>query len=144
MKYELINNTKLVPALLPTVTPLSAGVANGLVIDRLGLLTGIVGLAVGEATGTPTAQSVKVKIQTGDESNGSDMADFLDSDGNVVESDELTANSEFLFKDLLLVGAKKYIRGVITVAFTGGTTPAIATNLFVALGDAQYSSDVNA
>jgi len=142
MKRELLNNTKIIPALTPTITALEEGVTNGLVLDRLGFLSSVIFLAVGNASGTPSAQSVKIKLQHGDESDGSDMEDFNDKDGNVIQSDELLNDAEYTFVDADIEGAKRYIRIVVTVDFTGGTTPAIPVNSSVALGDAKYSKDV--
>ena len=144
MKKELLLNTKLIPALTPTATELSAGTENGLVLNRVGFYSAIFGVAVGAATGTPTAQSVKIKIQTGDESNGSDMADYLDAEDILYESDELDADNTNTFLNVDLTAAKTYIRAVVTVAFTGGTTPAIATNVYAAFGDPIYAEEVTA
>ena len=62
MKKELLNNTQLVPMLAPTITPKSAGTSSSLWVSRLNFMSAILGLAVGAASGTPTAQSVTVTI----------------------------------------------------------------------------------
>ena len=143
MKTELIRNSKAVIAVLPTVTPLSAGVENGLVIDRLAFRTGIALLAVGSASGTPTSFSVDMKIQHGDESNGSDMADYEDVDGNVYEATQLIADDTQTYLNIFLDGAKRYVRVVITVAFVDGTTPAIPVNASLTLGDVEDTNYVS-
>ena len=143
MKRELLDNTKVVPMLLPTITPLNAGDENGVVINRLNFLSGIFGLAVGAASGTPTSFTVSVRIQTGDLSNGTDMADFIpNQETTVLESADLIADDTFNFTNADLIGAKKFIRAVVTVAFVGGTTPAIPVNTFLALGDPEDTRSI--
>lgn len=143
MKRQLLDNTKVVPMLLPTITPLSAGDENGLVIDRVNFLSGVFGLAVGAASGTPTSFTVYVRLQTGDLANGSDMADFIPcQEATVTKSADLIADDTFNFTNADLVGAQKFIRAVVTVAFVGGTTPAIPVNTFIALGDNQDTRQI--
>lgn len=143
MKRELLNNTKVQPMFNPTTTALSAGAANGVVIDRLNFLSGVIGLAVGAATGTPTSYTVNVKLQTGDQANGSDMADFIPcQQATVIQSADLTANNTFNWTDADIIGAKRYIRAVVTVAFVGGTTPTIPVNTFIALGDPEDTRNI--
>ena len=143
MKRELLDNTKVVPMLNPTITPLSAGVANGLVIDRINFLSGVYGLAVGVASGTPTSYTVSAKLQTGDLVNGSDMADFIPcQEATVITSADLIADNTFNWTDVDLIGAKKYIRAVVTVAFVGGTTPAIPVNAYIAIGDPEDTRNI--
>lgn len=143
MKRELLDNTKVIPMLDSTITPLSAGDANGLVIDRVNFLSGVYGLAVGVASGTPTSFTVSAKLQTGDLANGSDMADFIPcQQATVVTSADLIADSTFNWTNADLIGTKKYIRVVVTVVFVGGTTPAIPVNAFIALGDPEDTRNI--
>lgn len=141
MKRELLNNTVLKPLVLPTVTPLSAGTTSGLWIDRSKFLSAVVGLATGAVTGTPTAQSVTVTLKTSDDSGGSGAVDLKDMEGNAVTV-ALTTGSAVIDKDVDLLGAKKYIGVSVVTAFTGGTTPAVPVNLFVALGDPQDTRNI--
>lgn len=143
MKRSLLDNTKVVPMLLPTITPLSAGDENGLVIDRVNFLSGVFGLAVGAASGTPTSFTVSVRLQTGDLSNGTDMADFIPcQQATVISSADLIADDTFNFTNADIIGAKKFIRAVVTVAFVAGTTPAIPVNAFLALGDPEDTRNI--
>ena len=141
MKRELLNNTVVKPLVLPTVTPLSAGTTAGLWIDRSKFLSAVVGLATGAVTGTPTAQSVTVTIKTSDASNGDNAVGLKDMEGNAVTV-ALTTGSAVIDIDVDLLGAKKYIGVSVVTAFTGGTTPAVPVNLFVALGDPQDTRNI--
>ena len=141
MKLNLIENAYILPAIYPSA-PFSAGVENGVVTDRVCFHDAILGVAVGAATGTPTSFTVDVKVQTGDESNGSDMADYEDVDGNVYNISTLLADNTYTFKNIVLEGAKKYIRIVLTVAFVGGTDPTIPVSVNFVLGDSTYSSKI--
>lgn len=141
MKRELLENTALKPLLLPTITPLSAGTTAGLWIDRSEFMSAVVGLATGAVTGTPTAQSVTVTLKTSDASNGDGAVDLLDMSGTAVTV-ALTTGSAVIDKDVDLLGAKKYIGVSVVTTFTGGTTPAVPVNLFVALGDPQDTRNI--
>lgn len=141
MKRELLNNTVLKSLLLPTVTPLTAGTIAGLWLDRSEFKSAVVGLATGAVTGAPTAQSVTVTLKTSDASDGTGAVDLKDMDGNAVTI-ALTTGSAVIDKDVDLLGAKKYIGVSVVTAFTGGTTPAVPVNLFVALGDPQDTRNI--
>ena len=141
MKRELINNTNVGVLLAPTVTPLSGGTTNSLWLDRKNFLSGLIALATGVASGTPTTQSVKIKLKTADDISGTNATDLLTNDGNVIEL-ELTADSLVGQIDVDLVGAKAFIGAEIVTAFTGGTTPAIPVNLVAVLGDSEDTREI--
>ena len=141
MKRELLNNTVIKPLVLPTVTPLSAGTTSGLWIDRANFISAVVGLATGAVTGAPSAQSVTVTLKTSNDSDGTGAVDLKDMEGNAVTL-ALTTGSAVIDKDVDLLGAKKYIGVSVVTAFTGGTTPAVPVNLFVALGDPQDTRNI--
>lgn len=80
---------------------------------------------VGQASGSPTAQSVTFKLQdAADDGAGAvdagTWADFTGGGGTAITTD--SAGDEI---DVDLKGARDYVRAVATVAFTDGTTPAI-------------------
>lgn len=87
-------------------------------------------MKVGAATGSPTAQGVALKVQTGDQLDGSD---FTDVDGDTIAA--LTANSAEAEMNLDLNPYKRYFRVVTTTTFTGGTSPAIPVAVSVVLGN---------
>lgn len=77
----------------------------------------------GQATGTPTTQSVTYKLQdAADDGSGSvdagTAADFTGGGGTAITAD--SSDDEI---DVDLKGARDYVRVVGTVAFTGGSTP---------------------
>lgn len=127
MSYKLGESAKVTAGINPAA--LSAGSANGIILDRFGFYDAIVHLKVGAVTGSPTAQGVALKVQTGDQSDGSDFADVT---GDAIAA--LTANSAEAELNLDLNPYKRYFRVVTTTTFTGGTTPAIPVAVSVVLG----------
>lgn len=130
MSKKLAEAIKLVSGIVPIAR--AAGTANGTVVDRLGFLDGVVHLNTGAATGAPTAQGVALKVQHGDVSDGSDMADVTGATIAALAADNAQAQL-----DLDLIGYKRYIRVVVTTTFTAGTTPAIPSAVTIALGGAD-------
>ena len=127
MSKKFGETSKLTAAIAPGV--FAAGDLTPIVIDRLGFEDAIVHVKVGAASGTPTAQSVALKLQTGDAAAGSDMADVP---GDAVPA--LTADNLEAELNLDLAGYKRYLQVIPTVAFTAGTTPKIPLAVTVALG----------
>ena len=112
----------------------SAGAVNGTGIDRLGANFAILEAVTGAATGTPSTQTLDVKLQHSD-AVGSGFVDF--APGGVALAGavaQITAINARKRKQIDLRGAKRYIRVVSTVAFTGGTTPTLANYAGVQLG----------
>lgn len=160
MYERLTQRVKLVPAIAPQAAQ-SAGSITGTVIDRYGATpsqpsgitaytavndavgiynSAIIGIATGTATGSPTAQSVTYKLQSGTATDGSDMADipaaaYIDFNGSSATASALTADSASAFIGVNLEGLGRYIRVIATLAFTGGITPTQFVDAFVALGD---------
>lgn len=97
----------------------AAATINGAAIDRQGYLSCVLHHACGAAAGSPTARTVDSKIQ--DSADGS--TGWADLSG--AAATQLTADNSEAEKNVDLSGAKRYIRVVETVAFTGGTTPTI-------------------
>jgi hypothetical protein len=136
-----LNNTKVVPLLDPTVTPLSAGTSATTWISRAGFLSAIIALAVGEASGSPTAQSVKVTVKSADDNSGTGAENLEDINGDDIVI-ELTEDSVNSYADVDLTGAKEYIGLSVVTAFTAGTTPAIPVNVFAVLGDPADTREI--
>ncbi len=128
MSYKLGENSKLIAAIAPAT--LAAGSKNGTIIDRYGFYDGIVHLAVGTATGSPTAQGVSLKMQSGNEADGNDMIDVA---GDVLAA--LTANNTESELNLDLNPYGRYLRVVPAVTFTGGTSPTIPVAVTIVLGN---------
>jgi hypothetical protein len=115
----------------------SAGTVNGAAIDRAGIGGGtlfhscVLHGACGAATGSPSAQTVDNKLQ--DSADGS--TGWADITGAALT--QLTADNGEAEKDVDLSSAKRYIRVVNTVGFTGGTSPAIPVAAEVVLGGSE-------
>jgi hypothetical protein len=80
----------------------------------------------GAATGTPTTTSVTYKVQDCATSGGT-YADFATASAAIGASATSTTNVN-------LAGAKAYLKVVATVAFTGGSTPAVQLCAALVLG----------
>ena len=109
----------------------SAGTRNGAAIDRLSLgnpLSCVLHGTCGAATGTPSAQSVDLKLQ--DSADGS--TGWADIVGAAIT--QLVANSTESEIDVDLSSTKRYLRTVEVVAFTGGTSPAIPVAQSISFG----------
>jgi len=119
---------KTVAGINPTNS--TGGTINGSAIDRTGFESCVLHAAAGAATGAPTAQSVTAKLQeSADGSTG-----WADITGAAITA--ITADNGAAEVDVDLSGVKQYIRVVVTVSLTGGTTPAIPVASAVALGGA--------
>jgi len=103
---------------------------NGGIIDRLNYREAILALCWAAVTGAPSAGTFAIIVQHGDASNLSDAATLF-----TLET-ELDVKTAAGYKDynMLLQGAKRYIRVVITPTYTAGTSPANLTAANFTLG----------
>lgn len=108
-----------------------AAVINGAAIERTDYKSCKLHAACGLASSTPTTQSVISKLQQSvDGSTGwTDVTGAATTDMTADDGDESV--------DVDLGGVENYIRVVTTIAFTGGTTPAIDVQSAVVLGGAM-------
>lgn len=125
MNRELKSNIALREGIAPQVV--TAGTVNGAVCDTRGFDSATLALAVGAIAG---AGVVTAKIQEGDLSNGSDMADVAVADLQTGAFTALLTNTQ---QWVGYRGAKRYIRAVAT--YVSGTSVAVGAT-FV-LGHAQ-------
>jgi hypothetical protein len=114
---------------------LAAGAANGAAVDRhaLGLpLSVVLAVRVGDIEGAPSAQTIDAKIQ--DSADGS--TGWADITGAAIT--QITAANTAAFKDVDLTSARRHVRTVVTVGFTGGASPnaAVAAALVFGPGNA--------
>lgn len=123
---------------------LSAGTSNGDAIDRSGMLSCKLICSVGAATGGPDPQSVDCKLQ--DSADGSTgWADYTNPTTETTAAvTQITADDTLEELNVNLSSAKKFIRTVTVVAFTGGSTPAIIVAPSVVLGGASVEPAVAA
>ncbi len=92
---------------------------TGVIVDRFNYRDAILHLLVTNVTGTPTGQSIAVKVQHSDTDTA---GDFVDADVQGIET-TLTVTGDEGELHLNLDGFKQYIRVVVDASFTGGTTP---------------------
>lgn len=118
------------------------GTINGAAVNRTTVanggvfLSGKLLLSVGAATGGPSAQTVDAKVQ--DSADGSTgWADLTDKDGNVIAVTQITADDTDESQSFDLAKAKAFIRTVVVVTLTGGTTPTIPVACTLALGGGE-------
>lgn len=111
----------------------SAGTRTGSAIDRLqsGSMANSLVLAcnVGATTGAPSATTYDCKVQ--DSADGS--TGWADLSGASI-TQKTTTTAGLVQKDVDLLPAKRFIRVVEVVAFTGGTSPATPAAVDVILG----------
>lgn len=160
MYERLIQRAKLVSAIAPQGAQ-EAGDIIGNIIDRYAAApaqpqgitaytaikdsagvyqSAVLGIATGKATGSPTAQSLTYKVQSGNAGDGSDMADipasaYIDSDGSSAAAQAITADDTSKYIGVNLAGCGRYVRVVAALAFTDGTAPSQFVSAFMALGD---------
>jgi len=135
--YDNIRNaTSVAPQSFTGSTP-----ATGLSVDTLGYDNAKVHVYGAQASGSPTAASLVAKVQ--ESADGStNWADALDNTGTVigftVSALQTAAAPGAARIEGLGLNRKRYLRVVVTPAFTGGTSPAIlAYGEIVFGGDAQ-------
>jgi hypothetical protein len=98
---------------------------NGSSVDTKGFNTAVIKASGAAASGSPSAATLAVKLQ--ESSDNSTWADALDTTGTVIgfTLTVTSANASNLARiEGLGVNRKRYLRAVITPAFTGGTSPA--------------------
>jgi hypothetical protein len=112
----------------------SAGAINGFKIDRraasgvTGGASAYLNVQCGAATGTPSAQTVDGKLQ--DSADGSsDWQDIGDAI-TTITTDDSAAESP----GINLTNKREWIRAVVTVGFTDGSTPTIPVAASVTFG----------
>lgn len=114
----------------------AAATINGPAIDRLGYGSCVLAVQTGLDTGTPTTRSVIAKVQHSDDGS-TNWTDLAVPVGGSFATSAITAVSSVAEVDVNLAGAKRYIRSVVTVAFTGGSSPTVGVASVVTLGGAD-------
>lgn len=128
-QHDIGGEVKAIKAINPVDQ--AAGTVNGSAINRQGFLSAVLHCAAGAASGAPTAQTVDAKLQ--DSADGS--TGWADITGAAIT--QLTADNSEAQVDVDLGTAKKFIRAVVDVGFTGGTSPSIPVAATVILGGAD-------
>lgn len=102
--------------------------ANGPAIDRQGFANAELFVDVGDVEGSPTAFTVNLKLQ--DSADGS--TGWADLPGAAIQ--QVSAANTQRTLSLNLAGARRYVRAVLTISFTGGTSPNVAVAAALVLG----------
>lgn len=114
----------------------SAGTRNGAAIDRQGFLSCVLVAVSGAVSGSPSAQTLDAKLQ--DSADGSTgWADYVPAGAGSGAITQITAANTLARKNIDLSKAKRHIRVVEVVGFTGGTSPTLGAQEVVVLGGAD-------
>ena len=105
----------------------AAGTRNSAAVDRLGFDSCVLAAQTGAASGTPTTLTLAAKLQeSADGATG--WADIADA-----AIEPLTAANGIARVNVRLPAAKRYLRVVETVGFTGGSGPTIGASSTIVL-----------
>lgn len=140
MKRELFEGVAVIPEAVASVSGQVAGAlpdGDSKLIDRQGFLSAVLGVAIGDVTGTPKATMISVDILTGDLDDGSDLKPLDDAFAVPLKGGTAQPN-ELHNIDIDLLGCKRYIKVVPKIAFDGGSAPALDASFALALGDKDF------
>jgi hypothetical protein len=127
--YDTGSEVKTLRAISPQSDSGGAAV-NGVVIDRSGFDSLVATFITGATSGNPTGISVACKVQHGNASDGSDMADITGATATITSANSVAEIN------VDCRGLKKYVRAVETTTLTGGTSPTILVAATITLGQA--------
>lgn len=109
---------------------------NGASIDRMAHngnpLSCVLHQIAGAISGAPSTASVQSKVQ--DSADGTTFADYQSDGANTAQSVALTAQNTENSLSVDLTLARRYLRVVTVVGFTGGTSPAALVAAELILG----------
>jgi hypothetical protein len=131
---SLYDSVKALVSLRPQAA--AAGTINGTGADTSGYNSAMLVLEAGAVAGSPTAQTLDVKVQESD-----DNSTFTDVTGWSLAQITAANQSRVLRLDGL-DARKRYVRAVAVVGFTGGTSPTWQIAAEILLGRA-YQEPVN-
>jgi hypothetical protein len=122
-----------------SVRPQAATAAvNGTGVDTMGFSSAMIVVENGAATGAPTTQTVDAKVQ-----ESADNSTFTDVTGATITQMTASSKSAQIRVEGLGTSRLRYLRVVVTPAFTGGTTPAALISANILLGRAQNEPVAN-
>ena len=109
---------------------------NGITIDRLGCESGVFGVEVGDATGTPTRFGVTFRVQnkSGSESWANVSGMSYTFSGETVASENAHHDIDVDFRTL-----GRYVRLVANPTFTAGSSPAVQIAAVCIIGQAAVT-----
>lgn len=139
MRFNVYDNTQIIGGV--SLAPQSftgSSAVNGTSVDTIGGDSAAIRAYGAIASGSPTAASLVVKLQ--ESADNSTFTDALDNTGTVIG---FTLNCKTVAGDNLArieglgLNRKRYLRAVITPAFTAGTSPAILGFAEIVIGNTQ-------
>jgi len=122
---------------LPAQSFTGSSAVDGSKVDTLGADNAVIYANGAEASGSPSAAALAVTLQESADGSTS-WANALDNTGTVIgfTLNVLSAAAENVARiEGLGLNRKRYLRAVITPAFTGGTSPAILGFAQIILGN---------
>ena len=135
--HSLYDNVAVSKSLAPQ-SDTGGSAVDGAVVDTLGYNSAMLSFESGAISGSPSATSIAVKLQEGNASDGSDMADAHDNTGTVIGGTVTAAGTELLARiEGLGTNRKRYLRVVETTTFTGGSSPSVHVHANILLGNAD-------
>lgn len=124
---------------LPSVRPIGAvaGAVNGVAIDTEGYADAMAVVMVGATTGSPSSFTVDAKVQ--ESANGT--SGWTDISGAAITQVTAAAKTGEIAIPLRQRSAHlRYVRVVITPAFSGGSTPTVGISASVILANPEVVS----
>ncbi len=117
------------PSVAPQVA--SAGAINGASVDTQGIIGGpplsaAVDVTTGALTGGPTTETATIKVQ--DSADNATFADYIPPGLAATPTAVVAAANARGTLAVDLSGARRYLRVVCTVAFTGGASPTMGVS----------------
>lgn len=139
MRFNVYDNVKLIGGVSLAPQSFSGSSAvDGSAVDSLGYDNAAIRAYGAEASGSPSAAALAVTLQESPDNN-SDWTNALDNTGTVIGftlNCESAAAENVARIEGLGLNRKRYLRAVITPAFTGGTSPAILGFAEIIFGNA--------
>ncbi len=129
---SVYDSIKAVQSIRPVTQ--AAGTVNGNAIDCLGYNSVMLSFEEGAITGTPATAAVDCKVQ--DSADGSTGWNDV-SGASITQQTSTTGNKSAQIRvEGVNLNTKRYLRAVVTVAFTGGSSPAAPISAVALLGKA--------
>lgn len=109
-----------------------AATVTGTGVDRRGFNSCVLRGKLGAVSGTPDATSAIIKLQQSSDDGSADA--YADISGATMT---LTAANDVDYADVNLDGCERYIRAVLVLTFTNGSTPSTYYTADILLGGAD-------
>jgi hypothetical protein len=140
MRLNIYDDTKVIGSTsLAAQSFTGSGAVNGSKVDTQGEETAAIYANGAQASGSPSAAALAVTLQ--ESADGStNWSNALDNTGTVIGftlNCQAAAAEKIARIEGLNLNRKRYLRAVITPAYTGGSSPAILGFAQIIMGNAQ-------